>query len=79
MIIYTNKTIKSHILEKQEAIVEEVKSVSNHKKKNNKKQVPTPVVEIPKIVEEEAPVVEETRSEDVIDLSEWLKEEEINA
>ena len=54
---------------KSDAIVEEVKPIKNEeivlKRKNNKKNIPAPVVE-------ETPVVEE----DKIDLSEWLKDEE---
>ena len=54
---------------KSDAIVEEVKPIRNEeiipKRKNNKKNIPTSVVE-------ETPVVEE----DKIDLSEWLKDEE---
>ena len=55
---------------KSDAIVEEVKPIENEeivsrKRKNNKKNIPTPVVE-------ETPMVEE----DKIDLSEWLKDEE---
>ena len=54
---------------KSDAIVEEVKPIENEeivpKRKNNKKNIPTPVVE-------QTPVVEE----DKIDLSEWLKDEE---
>ena len=54
---------------KSDAIVEEVKPIRNEeiisKRKNNKKNIPTPIVE-------ETPVVEE----DKIDLSEWLKDEE---
>jgi hypothetical protein len=54
---------------KSDAIVEEVKPIRNEeivlKRKNNKKNISTPVVE-------QTPVVEE----DKIDLSEWLKDEE---
>ena len=54
---------------KSDAIVEEVKPIRNEeiisKRKNNKKNIPIPVVE-------QTPVVEE----DKIDLSEWLKDEE---
>ena len=54
---------------KSDAIVEEVKPIENEeivpKRENNKKNIPTPVVEQTQVVEE-----------DKIDLSEWLKDEE---
>ena len=49
-------------------VVEEVKQEEIVPKKKNKKITPTPVVEEPAV---------EVVEEDQIDLSEWLKEEEI--
>lgn len=76
MIIRSNKALKQYnnIASKpvsNPVVVEEVKSAINEinrKKKNNKKVTPAPVVEEP---------VVEVVEEDKIDLSEWLKEENI--
>ena len=66
MIIRTSVPLKEDI--KTTVVKEEVKKEELiPKKKNNKKFIPAPVVE-------ETPVVAE---EDKIDLSEWLKEEDI--
>ncbi len=70
MIIKSSRNNSKFVPKEQKiekTIKEEVKPIVNdniYKKKNNKKNIPTPVIE------EENSVVEEN-----IDLSEWLKED----